>query len=218
MEKVLVLVVEKDSALVAEAVAALQEAGYEVVEATDTADGLKKLYELNPDIIIASTDLPPVNGEEACRRIRQASYLPVVILGSQEELVKTLELGADAYIVKPASGREVVARVHSLLRREKKDEPPGGARLRPEHYQPGEEDTPPGLSPTECRLSNCLLSNEGRLLGYPQIITEVWGGKKVSVDTLHFYIRRLRRKMSNFNIFSMRGVGYGLSVSGQQAR
>ena len=212
MEKVIVLVVEKDRALVAEAVEALREAGYEVVEATDAADGLKKIYELNPDIIIASTDLPPVNGEDACMRIRQASYLPIVILGSQEELVKTLEQGADAYIVKPASGREVVARVHSLLRRKESDDPPeGGAGLRIEHYLSGEKDGPEGLSPTECRLSACLLSNEGRLLGYPQLITEVWGGKEVSVDTLHFYIRSLRRKLANFNIFNMRGVGYGLS-------
>jgi two-component system response regulator ArlR len=212
MEKVLVLVVEKDRAIVAEAIRALQLAGYEVVEATDVADGLKKIHELNPDVIIASTDLPPVNGEDACRRIRQASYLPIVILGSQEELVKTLELGADAYIVKPASGREVVARVHSLLRREKKDDPPeGGAGLGIERYLPGEDDGPEGLSPTECRLSTCLLSNKGKLLDYPQLITEVWGGKEVTVDTLHFYIRRLRRKLANFNIFSMRGVGYGLS-------
>jgi DNA-binding response OmpR family regulator len=117
MEKVLVLVVERDKGLMAESVAMLREAGCEVVQATNAADGLKKIYELNPDLIIASTDLPPVNGKDAWLHIRRASYLPIVILGSQEELVNTLELGADAYIVKPASGREVVARVHSLLRR-----------------------------------------------------------------------------------------------------
>jgi DNA-binding response OmpR family regulator len=210
MKKAVVLVVEKDWALVAVAAGALREAGYEVVEAADAADGLKKIYEVNPDVIIASTDLPPVNGEDACLRIRQASYLPIIILGSQEELVETLELGADAYIVKPPSGREVVARVHSLLRRRGNDDPPeGGARLRIERYLPGEGDGPEGLSPTECRLGSCLLSNEGKLLGYPQLITEVWGGKEVSVDTLHFYIRRLRRKLANFNIFGVRGVGYG---------
>jgi DNA-binding response OmpR family regulator len=216
MDKVLVMVVEKDRALVAEAITALQQAGYEVIEAFNAADGLKKINQLNPDLILASTDLPPVNGEDACLRIRQASYLPMVIFGDQAELVKTLEQGADAYIVQPASGREVVARVNSLLRRNKSGDPPeGGARLQIEDYLPGENDEPGGLSPTECRLTTCLLSNEGRMLDYPQLITEVWGRKTVSVDTLHFYIRRLRRKLANFNIFSMRGVGYGLSGNGR---
>ena len=159
-----------------------------------------------------------MNGEDACLRIRKASYLPIVVLGSQEELVRTLELGADAYIVKPANGREVVARVHSLLRRKDDDSPEGGGGLGIKHFvSGGEDDGPGGLSPTEYRLSACLLSNEGKLLGYPQLITEVWGGKEVSVDTLHFYIRSLRRKLANFNIFNMRGVGYGLSESRQQA-
>jgi DNA-binding response OmpR family regulator len=218
MGKVLVLVVEKDRVLVAEAIRALMAAGYEVVEATDAADGLRKIHELDPDIIIASTDLPPVNGEDACLRIRQASYLPFVVLGSQEELVKALEQGADAYIVKPASGREVVARVHSLLKKKESDDPPeGGNRHGIEHFLPGKEKGPEGLSPTECRLSACLLSNEGKLLGYPQLITEVWGGKEVSIDTLHFYIRSLRRKLANFNIFGIRGVGCGLSRGSYQA-
>jgi DNA-binding response OmpR family regulator len=117
MDKVLVLVVEKDRPLVEEAVKALKEAGYEVIEAFDAADGLKMINELNPDLVIASTDLPPVNGEDACVRIRQASYLPVVILGSQEELVKTLESGADAYIIKPHSsgGRKAVIHLKAGL-------------------------------------------------------------------------------------------------------
>jgi len=117
MKRALVLVVEKDEALAAEVAGGLREAGYEVVEAADTADGLKKIYEMNPDVIIASTDLPPVKGEDACLRIRQASYLPIIILGGQDDLAETLELGADAYIVKPPNRRELVARVNSLLRR-----------------------------------------------------------------------------------------------------
>jgi two-component system response regulator ArlR len=83
-------------------------------------------------------------------------------------------------------------------------------------YSPGEEDNQGGLSPTECRLSAYLISNEGRLLDYTRIITEVWGNKTVNLDTLHFYIRRLRRKLANFNIFNMRGVGYGLSGDSRQ--
>jgi DNA-binding response OmpR family regulator len=212
MKKAVVLVVEKDRSLVAEAVEALREAGYEVVEAADAADGLKKLYVTNPDVVIASTDLPPVNGEDACQRLRQASYLPLIAIGSREEVVEMLELGVDACVIKPPSGREVVARVDSLLRRRGNvDTPEGSGRSDIKDYLPGETDEPGGLSPTECHLGYCLLSNEGRLLEYPRLITEVWGHKRVSRDTLHFYIRRLRRKLADFNIFNVRGIGYGIS-------
>jgi DNA-binding response OmpR family regulator len=210
VKKALVLVVEKDRALAEEAAEALREAGYEVAEAADGADGLKKLYETNPDVVIASTDLPLVNGEDACQRLRQASYSPFVVLGTREEVAAMLELGADAGIVNPPSGREVVARVNSLLRRKSKEDPPGGGGPGIESYL-HKDDGGEGLSPTERRLGCCLLINEGRLLDYPQLITDVWGGKEVSLDTLHFYIRRLRRKLANFNIFGVRGIGYGFS-------
>lgn len=208
MKKALVLVVEKDRALAAEAAAALREAGYEVAEAADGADGLKKIYETNPDVIIASTDLPPVDGADACECIRQASYLPFIVLGSREEVARLLELGADAGIVNPPSGREMVARVHALLKRKGNGGSGGGRGI--ETYLQADADAG-GLSPTERRLGRCLLTNEGRLLGYPQLIREVWGGKKVSVDTLHCYIRRLRRKLANFKIAGVRGIGYGFS-------
>jgi two-component system, OmpR family, response regulator ArlR len=209
MKKSIVLVVEKDRTLSAMAAGALREAGYEVFEAPDATDGLKKIFQTRPDLIIASTDLPPVNGENACLRLRQASYLPLIAIGSQEEVVEMLELGADAYVIRPPSNREVVARVHLLLNRQRKDQTGGGCRTGIMNYLRAVDDSD-GLSPTEFRLSSCLLSNEGRLLDYPRLITEVWGEKMVSVDTLHFYIRRLRRKLDWFNIFGVRGVGYGL--------
>ena len=68
-----------------------------------------------------------------------------------------------------------------------------------------------GLTPTEFRLASCLILNKGRLLEYPRLITEVWGGKEISRYTIHLYIRRLRSKLANFNIFGVRGVGYCFS-------
>lgn len=210
MKKALVLVVEKDRALAEDAVVALQAAGYEVAEAADGAEGLKMLYEMDPDVVIASTDLPRVNGEDACRCLRRASYSPFIVLGTREEVAAMLELGADAGIVNPPSGREVVARVNSLLRRKADDDPPGGAGPGIDSFLDAGSGGD-GLSPTERRLGCCLLFNEGRLLVYPELITGVWGDKEVSLDTLHFYIRRLRRKLANFNIFGVRGIGYGFS-------
>ena len=208
MKKAVVLIVEKDRSSSLEAVGALRDAGYEVIEAAGAAAGLKLIYEMRPDVVIASADLPPVNGEDACLRLRQASYLPMIAIGSREEVVEMLELGADACIVSPPSGREVVARVHSLLKRRGDDGPPGGGGPGSGSETRAAPDVE-GLSPTESRLGRFLLSNKGRLLDYPQLIAGVWGGKEVSLDNLHFYVRHLRRKLSGFRIFGVRGVGYG---------
>lgn len=117
MKKVLVLVIEDDRMLMLEIADALWRAGFEVVGAYDAVEGLQKIFEIRPDLVIASIDLLPVNGEDACLRIRQASYLPLIVTGGREDAIGALELGADAFIVKPLGVREVVARVHSLIRR-----------------------------------------------------------------------------------------------------
>ncbi len=207
MKKAVVLVVEKDRSSSSGAVEALREAGYEVVEAAGAAAGLKLIYEMRPDVVIASTDLPSVNGEDACLRLRQASYLPLIAIGRREEVVEMLELGADACIIRPPSGREVVARVNSLLKR-RGDDDPGGAGPGRDSKTRADPDMK-GLSPTESRLGKFLLSNEGRLLDYQRLIAGVWGGKEVSLDNVHYYVRHLRRKLSGLKIFGVRGVGYG---------
>lgn len=196
----------------------MEEAGYKVVKVADALDGLKKLYEAYPDLIIMARELPMVNGEDPCLRIRQASYLPIIVLGSNEEAAEMLELGADAYMTKPPSLRELVARVRTLLRRKPRSDPPGDTpKLEIENRLPKGGNGSNGLTRTEFRLASCLLLNKGRLLGYPQLISEVWGEKKVSLDTLHFYMRRLRQKLANISIFGLRGVGYCLSGDGSQA-
>jgi two-component system response regulator ArlR len=214
MQKAVVLVVEKDRASAAVAVEALREAGFEVIEADGAAVGLRMIYELQPDMVIASADLPPVDGEDACLRLRQASYLPLIAIGSREEVVEMLEMGVDTCIVSPPSGREVVARVNALLGRPGSSDPPESGGLEAIDNTPSAPGSPDNLSPTEFRLTRCLLSHQDSLLDYPQIIAAVWGGKAVSLDTLHFYMRRLRARLSGFRIFGMRGVGYGLSSGG----
>jgi len=159
-----------------------------------------------------------VDGEDACLRIRQASYLPLIVLGTKEEAAEVLELGADAYMTKPPSLRELVARVRTLLRRKPRYVPPvDSPRLEIEKHLPNGGDGN-GLTPTEFRLASCLLLNRGRLVEYPRLISEVWGGKTVSVDNLHFYVRRLRSKLVNVSIFGLRGVGYCFSGDGGAAR
>ena len=97
---------------------ALEAAGFKVTHAADSLEGLNKLYESHPQLVIMSEDLPAVNGEELCSRVREVSYLPIIVLGSEEEAAEEmLEVGADAYILKPLNLAELVARVRSLLRR-----------------------------------------------------------------------------------------------------
>jgi DNA-binding response OmpR family regulator len=216
MEKALILVVEQDRPVLDITVRALSNAGFSVVKAFSAVDAVRKIRELNPDLVIAGTDLPNVDGENAFASICHASYLPVVVFGEKEGLVIALESGADAYIVKPATDREVVARVNSVLRRRRFISAlESGGTTGIENLLGLGEDSPDSFSPTEYRLHACLVSNEGKLLDYPQIISEVWGHQKVQVDTLHFYIRRLRRKMLNSSIFTMRGVGYGINSGGR---
>jgi len=143
---------------------------------TDALDGLKKLYETRPDLIIMTRELPMIGGEDPCLRIRQASYLPMIVLGSEEYAAETLELGADAYMANPPSSTELVARVRALLRRTQGHDPPGGnPRLYRETSLPKKENGLSGLTRTEFRLASCLILNKGRLLGYLQLVSEVWG-------------------------------------------
>jgi DNA-binding response OmpR family regulator len=190
-----ILVVEKDEPLRLKAAGALEAAGYEVAIAVDAVDGLKKLYQTCPDLIIVARELPRIDGEDAYLRIRQASYLPIIVIGNREEAAEMLELGADAYVAKPPSLGELVARVRAILRRKSSHEPPGGNIAANTRYPSSEDGNGlNGLTPTEFRLASCLLHNKGRLLGYSELISWVWGGKKVSLDNLHFHMRRLRQK------------------------
>lgn len=159
-------------------------------------------------------ELPTVNGEDAYLRIRQASYLPIIVLGGQEEAAETLEYGADAYMTKPTNHIELVARVRGLLRRKPGFDPPDNTGLETKDglmEKEGNVSGLNGLTHTEFRLASCLVINRGKLLDYQQLTNEVWGGKGVTLDTLHFYMRQLRHKLHHFSpcrIVNHRGVGY----------
>jgi len=196
--------------------AALEGAGYQVMRAAGALEGLIKLYQTYPDMIIMDSGLAVVNGEDACMRIRQASYLPMMVLGSPEEAVEVLELGVDAFMTKPPSLIELVARVGRLLQRK--------PRSNTREYHPEqntEYDLPVGgnglssLSAIEFRLALCLVLSEGKVVDYSQLISEAWEGKEVSIETLHSHMRGLCKKLQAFfrgriRIVNHRGVGYRL--------
>lgn len=201
-----ILVIESDEAAAQVEVFALEKAGYSVVRGVDILDGLKKLYQLYPDLIIMGRELANFDSEDPCLRIRHASYLPLIVIGSRERTAETLELGADAYIEKPPSLIELVARVRALLRRLQSTNLSGGNPRRPgETYLPKSEN---GLTRTEYRVASCLMLNEGRLVDNQRLISEVWGGKRVSLANLHFFMRSLCQKLASGRISGMRGFGY----------
>ena len=116
-----ILVIENDEAAAGRIASFLEEAGYDVVKAADATLGMAMLYESHPDLVVMAGSLPVINGEDACLRIRQASYLPIIVLGGIYDAIEALELGADAYLNEPPGREELVARVHALLRRRQTD-------------------------------------------------------------------------------------------------
>jgi DNA-binding response OmpR family regulator len=115
-----VLVIEKNGILRAKVAEALEKAGYTVEEASHVLDGSRKLDEATPDLVIVGGDLPTVEGAEVCARVRQICYLPIIILGTEDRTVETLQSGADAYMTMPLAVDELVARVHAMLRRKRR--------------------------------------------------------------------------------------------------
>ena len=190
----------------------LVDEGFKVIAASNSANGMRKLLEVLPCLVIMDEKLTPVNDHELCSQIRKVTEVPIIVLGKEEEeRARMLVLGADAYLVTPVSSRILIARVHCLLRRYK-----GLMSWNDESFP---VRILASLTSTESRVLNCLMLNKGRLVSYPQLVTEVWGGKAVNFDTLHFYMRRLQQKLQAYfpypvNIHNFRGVGYCLSEDG----
>jgi len=112
-----ILIIENNEAAAGRLVSFLEDAGFDVVMAADATLGMAMLYETHPDLVVMAGSLPVINGEDPCLRIRQASYLPIIVLGGIYDAVEALELGADAYLDEPPGREELVARVNALLRR-----------------------------------------------------------------------------------------------------
>ncbi|HEY33280.1 MAG TPA: response regulator transcription factor [Dehalococcoidia bacterium] len=205
-----ILIIESDDALAVAEAKALETAGYTIIRGFNAFDGFKKLYESYPNLIIVDRELSMVEREDTCLRIRQVSDVPIVVIGTEEYAAETLELGADAYMTRPPSLTELVARVNSLLRRRQNDKlyRDNNGLNNGGHLMDNSEDGLGGLTRIEFRLASCLVLNKGRLLSHSQLINEAWGGKVIGLATLHLYIRRLRKKLAIGNIFGVRGCGY----------
>ncbi len=225
-EKDKILVVDDDAYVCRSLAEILQEEGYAVVTAQDGSTALRLLYAERPNLVILDVMMPDMDGWEVCRRIRELTDIPVLMLtarGQVKDRVKGLDLGADDYLVKPVALEELRARVRAALRRARVSPEPslqlstfdGGHLavnlLAGEVFVKGERLR---LRPLELRLLIYLVRNAGRLLSYDQILEAVWGyeysGDRAS---LKLYIWRLRQKIEKdpahpHCIQTVRGLGY----------
>lgn len=218
-----ILVIDDDETLNEVLALNLRPKGYEVVSATSGRDGLKLAYETHPDLVILDVMMPELDGFETCRRLREMSDVPVLFLtakGLEQDLIKGFEVGADDYVRKPFSLREVEARVQALLKRRvtKQDNhnrfEDGRLRidLDTQHvYRDGEMVH---LTPTEFRLLRTLVKNMGSVVTHEELLREAWGeGYTDATASLSLYIRYLREKIEEdpgdpAYILTKWGIGY----------
>lgn len=203
----------------------LEHDGFQVIEAVKGHEALEKMRTGMPDLILLDVMLPDIDGFEVLKMIREINTVPVIMLtakGEEDDRVKGLELGADDYVTKPFSPRELVSRVKAVLRRVEVE---GGgdeevmqvdARLkidfnRREIFVDGELVK---LRPTEYRLLYHLVQNAGWVLTYDQILSRVWGYEyRDEPHYVRLYINYLRQKLEDDPsnpkyILTERGVGY----------
>ena len=201
----------------------IKNEGFSCSSAYDGQQALDMFESRKPDLIILDLMMPVKSGIEVCRELRSVSKVPIIILtakGEEIDRILGLELGADDYIVKPFSAREVVARIKAVLRRfsSAKDEPQkvlhyGALEINISNYDVKVGDQRIPLTPKEVEILHLLASSPGRVFSREQVLSQVWGydffGDTRAVDT---QIKRIRQKLPQegveWSIKTVYGVGY----------
>lgn len=199
----------------------LQEAGFQVLSAYDGISALELAMNGSADLVILDIMLPKMFGTEVCRQLRKSSDIPIIILSAkvdESDRIVGLELGADDYVTKPFSPKEVVTRVKTILRRtqprkESKILQLGNLRVNPKAYEVFILNQPVKVTPREVELLSFLMNRAGEVASREEILDAVWGydyyGDVRAVDTLLARIRsKLPEHQANVTFRSVYGVGY----------
>lgn len=197
--------------------------GYDVTWIQDGAQGLEAFETGGADLIVLDLMLPTMTGEDVCRAVRKTSTVPVIMLtakGNEVDRVVGLELGADDYVTKPFSTRELLARVKAVLRRGRAPDNDGQVleggdiRLDPERFEVTVRGTPVHLTRKEFEVLELLMRNPGRVLARGTLMDNVWGADYFGdTRTLDVHIKRLRAKCeidphAPAHLMTVRGIGY----------
>jgi DNA-binding response OmpR family regulator len=218
------LIVDDDRTLADVIAFTFKREGFEVILAEDGESAYRRWQDENPDLIILDVNLPKEDGFTVCRRIREQSDIPIILLtvrSDEEDILGGFHLGADDYITKPFSPRQLIARVKAVLRRAKKKNPATVREWRNislflNRHELMIGDYPPiQLSGLELRMMDCLLINVGQIVTPEIIIDQVWGPNGGDMDMVRQLIHRLRvkidRKFPNqISIDNVPGLGYEL--------
>lgn len=219
-----ILVIEDDPSILLGIRKNLEYEGFHVLVAKDGEDGLQKAFDERPDLILLDIMLPHVNGYEICRAVRKHEpTVPILILSAKDQeadKITGLDLGADDYITKPFSVKELVARVKAALRRTRaldgEDEPFLFGRVEVDYA--GRVLRVDGdaveCTPKEFDLLRFLIRNRGRVLSRDQILNKVWGYDYYGTPrTIDNFVQKLRQKVEHDaaepdHILTVRGIGY----------
>ncbi|HVE99154.1 MAG TPA: response regulator transcription factor [Mycobacteriales bacterium] len=222
------IVVVEDEAPIAEAVAArLRSEGFEVHVATTGPDGVRACAQQAPDLVVLDLMLPGLDGLEVCRQIQRERPVPVIMLTARDteaDLLTGLAVGADDYLTKPFSPRELVARVHAVLRRAERagsDEDSiavvrvGDLEVDPAARRVVRGNAEVHLTPLEFDLLHHLARRRGRVHTREQLLGDVWGYREAGtgVRTVDSHVQALRRKLGDDVIRTVHGVGYAVPDS-----
>ena len=228
-----ILVVDDDRVVADLVMFTVRRAGYEAIMASDAASAVRRWSEGQPDLILLDINLPGTaqlkDGFAICQHIRSQSDVPIILLtvrGEENDIVRGLEAGADDYILKPFSPRQLVARIQAVLRRGRaKDNSHLPARLSMEglDFNPRirEVSLSNGLTKTltslESRLLEYLMLNSGHILTTEDLISDVWGASGGNSEMLRQLVRRLRAKIEDdssnpYYIQNLPGLGYAFRL------
>jgi two-component system phosphate regulon response regulator PhoB len=223
-----ILVVEDEDAIRAMLMMVLEQAGFVPIASADAEEAQQAMDENLPDLILLDWMLPGISGVEWARRLKKESIyrdIPIILLtarGEEEDKVRGLEIGADDYMTKPFSPKELVARIRAVLRRSGKIQGQaqitlGDLMLDTEQHRLSIGDKQLEVSPTEFRLMHFFMTHPDKVYSRTQLLDQVWG-RSVYIEerTIDVHIRRLRKILEQYGreelVQTVRGFGYRFSL------
>jgi two-component system response regulator RegX3 len=228
-----ILLVEDEVSITEPLVSALEREGFDTRVAGTVGDALEQAGQLQPDLVLLDVMLPDGSGYDVCRELRRSSQVPIIMLtarGEEADRVIGLELGADDYVVKPFSAREVIARIRAVLRRAESAAPEGGGaieideiRLDPAKREVRRHGKALELSRKEYDLLELLMRDAGTVIKRERLIEQVWGTNWFgSTKTLDVHVSGLRRKLGDDSaapryLHTIRGVGFRFASADEVA-